>query len=293
VRTALTASGAQRGRWFTPYALLAPGIAWLSLFFLVPLATLAWRSHKGGWENYVNAISDNGDVWIRTIQYAALATIVALLIGYPLAYVIAFKAGRLKSLMLALVVLPFFTTYLLRTIAWKIMLGDDGLVSRTVRNLPLIHVNVLSMLKFLHLTSDDTRLTSTSLAVVGGLVYNYLPFLVLPIYVSLEKIDKRLVEAGLDLYSSGSRTFRKVVLPLSMPGLFAGSLLFFIPVIGDFINASLLGSPTNQMIGNVIQYDFLKAHDYELASATSFVLMAAILVGVLIYIRVLGTEDLM
>jgi len=292
-RTAITASGAQRGRWWTPYALLAPGLAWLGLFFLVPLTTLWWRSRDAGFGAYFDAITDNKDVWLRTVQYAAVATIAALLIGYPLAYVIAFRSGRLKNLLLALVVLPFFTTYLLRTFAWKILLSDDGTIASFFRDVPLLHINLLSILLLLHLTTDDQRLTATSLAVVGGLVYNYLPFLVLPIFVSLEKIDRRLVEAGLDLYSSGSRTFRKVILPLSMPGLFAGSLLFFIPVIGDFINATLLGSPQNQMIGNVIQYQFLTKHDYAVASATSFVLMIAILIAVIIYIRALGTEDLM
>jgi spermidine/putrescine transport system permease protein len=292
-RTAVTASGAQRGRWWIPYSLLGPGMVWLGLFFLVPLLTLAWRSREAGAHSYLDAITQNKEIWIRTIQYAAFATFVALLIGYPLAYVIAFRAGKAKNLLLGLVVLPFFTTYLLRTIAWKILLGDDGIVTRNLRQVPLLHFNFLHVLQVLHLSSDDQRLTSTSLAVVGGLTYNYLPFLVLPIYVSLEKIDRRLVEAGNDLYASNARTFRKVVLPLSMPGLFAGSLLFFIPVIGDFVNASLLGSPKNQMIGNVIQYQFLKQHDYALASATSFVLMIAILIGVLVYIRLLGTEDLM
>jgi spermidine/putrescine transport system permease protein len=292
-RTATTASGAQRGRWWTPYALLWPGLTWLALFFLVPLATLWWRSREAGAGAYLDAITDNREVWLRTVQYSAIATVAALLIGYPLAYVIAFRSGRYKTLLLGLVVLPFFTTYLLRTFAWKILLGDDGNIASFARDVPVLHVNLLSVLELVHLTTDDQRLTATSLAVVGGLVYNYLPFLILPIFVSLEKIDRRLVEAGLDLYSSGSRTFRKVVLPLSMPGLFAGTLLFFIPVMGDFINATLLGSPQNQMIGNVIQYQFLTKHDYAVASATSFVLMIGILIAVLMYIRALGTEDLM
>jgi spermidine/putrescine transport system permease protein len=199
-------------------------------------------------------------------------------LGYPLAYVIAFRGGRLKNLLLGLVILPFFTTFLVRTFAWKTILSDGG---------PAVW-----LLRQMHLLAEGGRLLDTTLAVIGGLTYNFLPFMILPIYVSLEKIDRRLVEAAQDLYSTPLGAFRRVVLPLSLPGVFAGSLLTFIPASGDFINAELLGSPNQQMIGTVIQNQFLEVRDYPLAASLSFVLMAIITVGVMAYTRVLGTEDL-
>ncbi len=202
----------------------------------------------------------------------------ALALGYPLAYVIAFRGGRLKNLLLGLVILPFFTTFLVRTFAWKTILNDNG---------PAVW-----LLRQVHLISAGGRLLDTTLAVLGGLTYNFVPFMILPIYVSLEKIDRRLVEAAEDLYCSPMRAFFKVVLPLSLPGVFAGSLLTFIPATGDFINAQLLGSPNQQMIGTVIQNQFLEVRDYPLAASLSFVLMTVITLGVLAYTRVLGTEDL-
>jgi spermidine/putrescine transport system permease protein len=198
--------------------------------------------------------------------------------GYPLAYVLAFRAGRFKNFLLGLVILPFFTTFLVRTMSWKTILGDNGFV--------------VTALKFVHLLPEDGRLLNTLVAVIGGLTYNFLPFMILPIYVSLEKIDPRLVEAAGDLYSSPMRAFLKVVFPLSLPGVFAGSLLTFIPASGDFINAELLGSPNQQMIGTVIQNQFLEVRDYSLASTVSFVLMVVITLGVLAYARALGTEEL-
>ena len=206
------------------------------------------------------------------------ATLLAVAMGYPLAYFIAFRAGRLKNLLLGLVVLPFFTTFLVRTFAWKTILNDGG---------PAVW-----LLQRLHVLGEGGRLLDTTIAVVGGLTYNFLPFMILPIYVSLEKIDRRLVEAAEDLYSTPTAAFRKVVLPLSLPGVFAGSLLTFIPAAGDFINAQLLGSPNQQMIGTVIQNQFLEVRDYPLAASLSFVLMAVITLGVLAYARALGTEDL-
>ncbi len=198
--------------------------------------------------------------------------------AYPLAYFIAFKAGRAKNFMLGLVILPFFVTFLVRTLAWKTILADDGWV--------------VSVLDTIHLLPSQGRILSTSWGVINGLVYNFLPFMVLPIYVSLEKIDLRLVEAAKDLYSSSRRAFLKVVLPLSLPGVFAGTLLTFIPASGDFINAEYLGSTQTTVIGTVIQKQFLVVKDYPTAAALSFVLMAIILVFVLIYSKVLGTEDL-
>ena len=230
------------------------------------------------WDGYQRALSHYGTHFFRSFRYALAATLLAIALGYPLAYVIAFRSGRFKNLLLGLVVLPFFTTFLVRTFAWKTILNDGGPAAWLLRQL--------------HLLSEGGRLLDTSLAVVGGLTYNFLPFMILPIYVSLEKIDRRLTEAAEDLYSTPIGAFRKVVLPLSLPGVFAGSLLTFIPAAGDFINAQLLGSPNQQMIGTVIQNQFLEVRDYPLAAALSFVLMAVITTGVLVYARVLGTEEL-
>jgi spermidine/putrescine transport system permease protein len=276
-----TASGGSRRSRLAPYLLAAPGMLWLVVFFVIPTITLAQTSlsgAEGGWTAYHKALTNYGVHFFRSFRYALTATLIALALGYPLAYFIAFRSGKLKNLLLGLVVLPFFTTFLVRTFAWKTILNDGG---------PAVW-----LLQSLHLLGDGGRLLDTTIAVVGGLTYNFLPFMILPIYVSLEKIDRRLVEAAEDLYSTPIAAFRKVVLPLSLPGVFAGSLLTFIPAMGDFINAQLLGSPNQQMIGTVIQNQFLEVRDYPLAASLSFVLMAVITIGVLAYARVLGTEDL-
>jgi len=277
-----TASGGGRRAPLAPYLLIAPGILWLLAFFAVPLFTLAGTSVAAGdapwWSAYAHAISTYGGHFTRSFGYALSATLISIAMGYPLAYVIAFRAGRLKNLLLGLVILPFFTTFLVRTFAWKTILGDNG--------------TTVAVLRWLHVLPEDGRLLNTVVAVVGGLTYTFLPFMILPIYVSLEKIDRRLVEAAADLYSSPGRAFARVVLPLSLPGVFAGSLLTFIPASGDFINAELLGSPNQQMIGTVIQNQFLEVRDYAVASSLSFLLMAVITIGVLAYARALGTEEL-
>jgi spermidine/putrescine transport system permease protein len=277
-----TASASVRRNTLAPYLLVGPGVIWLILFYVVPTLALARTSVSGAsgpwWGGYARAFSDYGDHLGRSFGYAGLATAAAFLLGYPLAYVMAFRAGRLKNLLLGLVILPFFTTFLVRTFAWKTILGDGGMA--------------VSVLSFLHLLPEEGRLLNTSWAVVGGLTYNFLPFMILPIYVSLEKIDRRLVEAAQDLYSGPLRGFTKVVFPLSLPGVFAGGLLTFIPASGDFINAELLGSPNQRVLGSVIQGQFLTVRDYPLAAALSFVLMIIIIALVLTYTRVLGTEDL-
>jgi spermidine/putrescine transport system permease protein len=276
-----TASGGARRSRLAPYLLVAPGMLWLAVFFVLPTITLAQTSlsgAEGGWPAYHKALTNYGVHFFRSFRYALAATLLALAMGYPLAYFIAFRSGKLKNLLLGLVVLPFFTTFLVRTFAWKTILNDGG---------PAVW-----LLQALHILGPGGRLLDTTIAVVGGLTYNFLPFMILPIYVSLEKIDRRLVEAAEDLYSTPVEAFRKVVLPLSLPGVFAGSLLTFIPAMGDFINAQLLGSPNQQMIGTVIQNQFLEVRDYPLAASLSFVLMAVITIGVLAYARVLGTEDL-
>lgn len=271
--------GLRPSRVSAPWILLAPGLAWLTFFFVLPLFELGRVSlQDGGLSNYSNVFADNGKVIIRTFVYAFVATLLAIAIGYPLAYFIAMKAGRLKTLLLAAVVVPFFVTYLIRTLAWKILLFGDGPVTGVLRSVGLL--------------SKNGEILNTHAAVIGALVYNFLPFMVLPIYVSLDKIDRRILEAAPDLYADARRTFRRIVLPLSLPGVFAGSLLTFIPACGDFVNAELLGGDRQQMIGNIISNNFLRPAFRPTMSALSFVLMLLILFGVLMYARVLGTEEL-
>jgi spermidine/putrescine transport system permease protein len=279
------------------YPLLLPGMVWLAIFFFVPMYYLLDMSLRTGnlldgfdqvyrFANYGDAIRENKEQFTRSIVYAASATALAFCISYPLAYVIAFRGGRYKNFLLMLVIAPFFTNYLIRTLAWETILADHGIVTSTFRSL-----GILTATDKLGFTSGQ-RLLATPLAVVTGITYNYLPFMTLPLYVSLEKIDKRLLEAALDLYANRTRAFMRVTLPLSLPGIFAGTLLTFIPAIGDYINAYLLGSTQTTMIGNVIQSKFLTFNDYPSAAALSFTLMAGIMVFVVIYARILGTEDL-
>jgi spermidine/putrescine transport system permease protein len=278
-----------RHRWVTPYLLLLPGLAFLAVFFLIPTYYLANTSLQSGdlfsgyvfswaWDNYSDAVTTYQGQFLRSLEYAGLATAIAFLISYPLAYWIAFRGGRWKNLLLLFIIVPFFVTYLIRTIAWKTILGDEGFVVQTLQSV--------------HLLSSDGRLLATSTAVVAGITYNYLPFMALPIYVSLEQIDHRLIEAAQDLYASKAKAFFRVTLPLSLPGVFAGTLLTFIPAAGDFINAQLLGTPRQSMIGNVIQSKFKVIADYPEAAALSFILMAGILIAILIYTRILGSERL-
>jgi spermidine/putrescine transport system permease protein len=278
-----------RHRGLTPYLLLAPGAVFLAVFFLAPLGFLAYQSLESGsidfgytfswsWGNYWDAIHNYRGHFIRSFEYAAIATALALLVSYPVAYWIAFRGGRWKNLLLLCIVAPFFVTYLIRTLAWETILADNGLVVRTLRDL--------------HLLGADGRLLATSTAVVAGITYNFLPFMALPLYVSLEQIDHRLIEAAEDLYASPRKAFLRVTLPLSLPGVVAGTLLTFIPAAGDFINAQLLGGTKQHMIGNVIQTKFLGLIDYPAAASMSFVLMAVILIMVLVYARAVGTEQL-
>jgi spermidine/putrescine transport system permease protein len=278
-----------RHPWLTPYLLLAPGLAWLAVFFIVPLGFLAYQSLETGtfdvgyafdwaWGNYWEGIDRYSDQLIRSLVYAGVATAIALGIGYPLAYWIAFRGGRWKSLLLILIIAPFFVTYLIRTLAWQTILADQGFIVSLFRDLGIL--------------GDSGRLLATSTAVVAGITYNFLPFMVLPLYVSLEQIDERLIEAAEDLYASRIQAFLRVTLPLSLPGVVAGTLLTFIPAAGDFINAELLGTPKQAMIGNVIQSKFLELADYPAAAALSFTLMAVILVVIAIYARAIGTEKL-
>jgi spermidine/putrescine transport system permease protein len=275
-----------------PYLLLLPGFAFLFTFFILPIINLAQTSTQtpiaGGdtgeyeqtlaFSNYIQAFVENREQFGRSFLYATLATLLALAIAYPLAYAIAFKSGKYKNILLVLVVAPFFTSFILRTVAWKQILGEEGFVVPGLRALNII--------------GEQTTLTSTSVAVVAGMTYNFLPFMTLPLYASLERIDPRTIEAAGDLYANGLTAFRRVTVPLSMPGVVAGTLLTFIPAAGDYVNAAILGSPNTKMIGNVIESRYFKIVDYPTASALSFTLMVAILILVTLYIRKAGTEKL-
>jgi spermidine/putrescine transport system permease protein len=273
-----------------PYLLLAPGLLWLFYFFIWPAAQMFLMSiSTGSLDNgfkvtgtvkpYIDALTKFPTQWGNSLLYGGISTTLDFLIGFPVAYTIAFRGGRYKNLLLFLVIAPFFTSFLIRTISWKILLGDEG--------------PILGFLKHgLGLVPIDTSILYSPVAVIAGITYNFLPFMILPLYVALEKIDGSLLEAAEDLYASRWQTFRRVTFPLALPGVFAGSILTFIPTMGDYVNAELLGSPKTRMIGNVIQGRFLQLNDYPVASALSFVLMAGILLAVLIYARALGTEEL-
>ena len=298
--TAVVDDRALRSGRLAPYLMSVPGLICLYLFFIVPLVTLlkvalSVRTTSGStkvefsweWSNFTKAFTDFGPQLWRAFAYAGIATVLCVLIAYPIAYFIAFKTGKWAKLLLGLVMVPFFTSFLLRTIAWQSLLADNGPVLGIVDAVGLTGVT-----DALHITSDG-KIMNTPPAVIGGLTYNFLPFALLPIYVSLEKIEVNLVDAAADLYSSFARTFRKVILPLSMPGVFAGTLLTFIPAAGDFINNELLGNAARQpVIGGVIQARFLDAGDLPTAAAISFVLMAMITAAVLVYARFVGTEGL-
>ncbi len=281
--------GALRRR-LIPYGLLGPGLIWLILFFAIPMYFMARLALESGtletgfkftweWSNFSDAISRYDQQFLRSFIYAGISTLIALVIAYPLAYAIAFRGGRWKNVLLFAVVAPFFTTYLIRTIAWTTILSDDGLVVDTLKTVGIL--------------GDDGRLLATPTAVVAGITYNFLPFMVLPLYASLERLDPRLIEAAKDLYSSSRQAFLRVTLPLSAPGIVAGTLLTFIPAAGDYINAIFLGSTNQSMVGNAIQSLYLNLRDYPTAAALSFMLMAVIMAIVVIYIRFAGSEALM
>jgi spermidine/putrescine transport system permease protein len=273
-----------------PYLLILPGGLWLVIFFAIPVIALIPLSTQQGdvvdgfsqtfhFANYASAWDNYHDQFIRSLLYGGLATVLCVLLGYPVAYWIAFRGGARKSAYLFLLLLPFFVSFVLRTVSWQYFLSDNGLL--------------LGPLKSAHLIPQNFRILATGTAVVGGLTYNYLPFMVLPIYVALERIDFRLVEAAQDLYATRAEAFRRVVLPLSLPGMFAGVLLTFVPVAADYVNASILGGTRNTMIGNIIQDEFLTTQDYPTGAALSFMLMAMLLVGMFSYARVLGTEEVL
>jgi spermidine/putrescine transport system permease protein len=294
--TAIPATAPRPGTWrrrlfgLAPYVLMAPGLLWLLYFFVWPAFQMFLMSISSGTldsgfqmtgtlKSYSDALTKFSDQWGHSLLYGGISTALDFLIGFPVAYTIAFRGGRYKNLLLFMVIAPFFTSFLIRTISWQILLGDEG--------------PVLGFLKHVvGIVPVDFSILYSPVAVISGLTYNFLPFMILPLYVALEKIDFRLLEASGDLYGNSWATFRRVTFPLALPGVFAGSILTFIPAMGDYVNAELLGSPLTRMIGNVIQGRFLQSTDYPIASALSFLLMAGILVAVLIYARALGTEEL-
>ncbi|GHH67379.1 ABC transporter permease [Streptosporangium violaceochromogenes] len=273
-----------------PYLLILPGGLWLLIFLVVPMVFMASVSTQEGdtLNGFVQTfnLSIYGDVlaqyrtqFLRSVGYGLAGTAVSIALAYPVASWIAFKGGARKSTYLLLVLLPFFVSFVLRTVSWKFLLADDGLL--------------LAPLKSAGLVSGDFHVLQTTVAVIGGLVYNYLPFMILPIYVALERVDPRVIEAAHDLYASGRAAFTRVVLPLSLPGVFAGVLMTFVPMTADYVNAGILGGPENTMIGNIIQTEYLVNGDYPTASALSFTLMAVMLIGIFAYAKALGTENVL
>jgi spermidine/putrescine transport system permease protein len=273
-----------------PYILLAPGLVWLVYFFVWPGVQMVLMAVSSGtldsgfrvtgtFKAFGDALGKFPTQWSNSLLFGGISTTLDFLIGFPVAYTIAFRGGRYKNLLLFMVIAPFFTSFLIRTISWQILLGDEGPVLS-----PLKHV--------LGIVPVDYSVLYSPVAVISGLTYNFLPFMILPLYVALEKIDKSVLEAANDLYASRWQTFRRVTFPLALPGVFGGTILTFIPTMGDYVNAELLGSPKTRMIGNVIQGRFLQSTDYPVAAALSVVLMAGILIAVVIYARALGTEDL-
>ncbi|SNS66811.1 spermidine/putrescine transport system permease protein [Streptosporangium subroseum] len=275
---------------FAPYLLILPGGLWLVIFLVVPMVFMASVSTQEGdvvngfvqtfnFSVYGDALVQYQTQFLRSAGYGLVATVISIAMAYPVAYWIAFKGGARKSTYLLLVLLPFFVSFVLRTVSWKFLLADDGIL--------------LSPMKSMGLVPDDFHVLQTTTAVIGGLVYNYLPFMILPIYVALERVDPRVVEAAQDLYAAKRSAFTKVVLPLSLPGVFAGVLMTFVPMTADYVNAGILGGPQNTMIGNIIQTKYLVNNDYPTAAALSFTLMAVMLIGIFAYAKALGTENVL
>jgi spermidine/putrescine transport system permease protein len=280
--------GIRARRRLTAYALLAPGMGWLLLFFLIPVAIMAFTSLKSGgplagyrftwsFDTYTTALAGKQVFLVRSLTYALMTAVGAMLLAYPATYWIAFYGGRWKSTLLFLILLPYFVSFMIRTVMWKFILADTG---------PL-----LGSLKDLGVLPEGFHVLATPFAVVAGLIYNYLPFAALPLYVALERIDPALLESARDLYANRVQTFLRVVFPLSLPGLFAATLLTFVPATGDYVEAEVLGGPGTTMIGNIIQDEFLNRARYPIASALSIVLMLTMVLLTSIYARTLGTED--
>lgn len=286
----VAAEVASRRRRRVPYLLLLPGMAYLLVLYIVPLLGLLRMALQTGnlqsgyqfnwaWDNFAQVFTTYRPQLLRSLGYSLGATVVTLLLAYPLAYAIAFRTGRYKNLFLVLLLVPFLIPFLLRTLAWRIILADQGVVVEALKAIGI-------------LPTPQGRLLATGWAVMAGLVYSFLPFMTLPIYVALEKIDRSLLEAAGDLFAKPTTAFWKVTWPLSLPGVISGTLLTAIPAAGDFVNVQLLGNPQQTMMGNVIENKFLSSIDYPAAAAISITLMLAIVIAVIFYVRAVGTEEL-
>jgi spermidine/putrescine transport system permease protein len=276
------------GKRLAPYLLSAPGGIWLLIFFVAPFWFVVSLSlQTGQLPNfrqtlnvgiYPSALTTYAPIFARSFEYAGVATLITLVVAYPMAYWIAFYGGAHKNTWLFLLVLPFLVSYVIRTLVWQFILSDDG--------------PVLGVLKSWHVLPQSFHVLATSVAVISGIAYNFLPFTALPLYVSLEKIDRSVIEAAKDLYSDERNVFLHVILPLSIPGIFASFLLTFVPGVGDYVEASILGGTHNTMIGNIIQLQFLDNFNYPLASALSVLLMLVLIVGIIAYGKVLGARSI-
>lgn len=289
-RAGVARRGRRVRRASRPYFLLFPGGTWLLVFFLVPIGTMLSLSLQTGdpitasfrltwhWAEFPEQLTMFHTQFVRSVLFATAATLLDLVIAYPLAYWIAFHGGRRKTFFLLTLLAPFFVSFVIRTLAWQFILSDQGFI--------------LGSLKSLHLLPTDFHVLATQWAVIAGIAYNFLPFTVLPLYVSLSKVDRRMVEAAKDLYAGRAQAFLRVILPMTVPGIFAAFLLTFVPAVGDYVNAAILGGTNTTMIGNVIQNEFLFNSDYPAASALSAILMGGVLIGIVLYAGLLGTKSI-
>ncbi len=278
------------GKRLAPYLLSLPAGLWLLLLFVVPVfmmltmslkncnpasgaCTMAWH-----WGEFGQVLSLYHTQFIVSLEFAAAATLVDLVISYPIAYWIAFYGGRKKNFFLMMLLVPFFVSFVIRTLVWQFILSDNGFF--------------IGFLQRHHLVSSNFHVLGTGVAVVAGLAYNYLPFTALPLYVALERIDRKVLDAAYDLYANRRTAFLKVIVPLSIPGVFAAFLLTFIPAFGDYINQQILGGTSNVMIGTVIQSLFLATSDYAGGAALSVILLLVSLVGIWSYAKVLGSRSI-
>ncbi len=280
---------ARAKRGFVPYLLSLPTALWLGVFFVIPLAAILAMSLMTGnsidgytltWNFGIfgDSLSTYSTQFVRSFLYGGVSTAVALVTMYPVAYWIAFHGGRFKSTLLFLLLLPFFVSFVIRILAWQFILADNGII--------------LGALKDIGLLPQDTHVLSTPFAVVAGLTYDALPFMLLPLYVALQRIDRSQVEAAADLYASASDRFRSIILPLSAPGIYAGIVLVAITNVGDYVSAAILGGPSTTMIGNIIQTQYVNNANYPIASALALILMVTLLLAMGIYAKVFGTRTL-
>jgi spermidine/putrescine transport system permease protein len=273
-----------------PYLLSLPATMWLVVLFLVPLVIMLSLSLQTcnpatgacvmtwHWGEFGHQLSLYKGQFKNSFVYAGAATAIDLIVSFPIAYWIAFRGGNKKNFFLLMLLVPFFVSFVIRTVVWQFILSDQGVV--------------LGSLKHAHLLPQNFHILATGYAVVAGLAYNYLPFTALPLYVAIERIDRRVLEAAYDLYASRREAFTKIILPLTIPGLFAAFLLTFIPALGDYVNQTVLGGTNNTMIGTVIQNSFLQTSDYAGGSALSAMLLAICLIGIFAYARILGTRTI-